>query len=296
MVPFAGSGHRSVRLGDGPDRAVVVHGFFGSPADTRAIGESLAGHGWRVSMPLLPGFGSEYASLAQTSLSAWRSALTAELRREWRAARATGGRLVVIGFSLGAALTLSSIAEDGVDVDGMVLLAPFTRFADRRARFLPILRYLLRHVRPYAAADFADPVVRDQIARKIGVVDVDDPIVQGRIRRDVTVPVRALEELRRAGCHALRMAPKVHGVRCLVIQGDRDPTVLPHTTMTLVERLGETPEAVWLRGADHRFVLRGRPGHLEALAAIAEFSATVRDGVTPHRRPLGMLDDLRRTP
>ena len=295
MTPFADPIHRPHRLGDGPDRAVVLHGFPGTPAETRAIGESLAGHGWRVNLPLLPGFGAEYARLGRMSWRVWRAAVTAELRREWRAARATGGRLLVVGYSMGAALALCSVADDGVDVDGLVLFAPFTRFADPRARFLPLARYVVRHVRPYAGVDFADPVVREQIARKVGTLDLDDPIVQERLRRDVTLPVRSLEELRRVGAQALRAAASLRGVRAMVVQGQRDPTVLPRSTRALVDRMRETPETVWLPGADHLFVLRGQPGHDEALMALARFAAVLRDDVNPTRRTPSPRVDARRS-
>jgi carboxylesterase len=295
MTPFADPIHQPVRLGDGPDRAVVVHGFPGTPAEVRSVGESLSGRGWRVDLPLLPGFGRDYARLGRTSWQAWRAAVTAELRREWRAARSTGGKLLVVGFSMGGALALCSVAEDGVDVDGLVLLAPFTRFGDPRARLLPLARHLVRTLRPLAGADFGDADVREQIERALGAVDVDDPSVQRRLRREVTVPVRALDELRRVGLHALQVAPALCGVRTMVIQGRRDTTVLPDLTRALVDRLGDTPETVWLTDADHRFVLPGRPGHQDALAAIARFSAVVRDDVIPSRRPRRRDVGVRRT-
>lgn len=276
MTPFREPIHRPARLGDGPDRAVVIHGFAGSPADTRPMGESLAGRGWRVHLPLLPGFGHEYDTLAGTTWRDWRAAVAAELRAAGREARRRGGRLVAIGFSMGGALVLSSLTDEGVDVDGVVLVAPFTRFVDRRALFLPLARFVVKHLRPYAAADFSCPDVRDHVLRKVGSVDLDDPEVQRNLRRQVTVPVRALDELRRAGRHALRAACTVEGLPVLVIQGGRDTTVAPATTRSLVERFPTPPETVWLPQADHRLVLPGRPGHDEMLTAIAHFAATLR--------------------
>jgi pimeloyl-ACP methyl ester carboxylesterase len=294
MTPFSQPVHQPARLGDGPDRAVVVHGFPGTPAETRAVGESLAGRGWRVFLPCLPGFGRDYPNLERTSWSAWQAATTDVLRSECRKARASGGRFLAVGFSVGGALSLCSVVEDGVEVDGLVLLAPFTRFDHPLAGLLPIVKHVVRRYRPYAKADLDDPAVREGITRKIGDVDLDDPEVRERLRRDVSVPVCSLDDVRRLGRHALRVAPALRGVRTLVVQGRRDPTVLPHTTDELVARLGEVPQAVWIEDADHLFVLAGRPGHGVALSALARFSESVRRGVkAPRHRGEGRVDARR---
>jgi carboxylesterase len=275
MTPFGDDIHRPARLGDGPDRAVVIHGFGGSPADARAIGESLAGRGWRVHLPALPGFARDFDNLGRTSSSTWREAVARELRSAARAARLRGARVLAIGFSMGGTLVLSSLADEA-DIDGAVLIAPFTRFADPRAALLPVARMIVRHYRPYATADFRRPHVRDHVRRKIGSIDLDDPLVRSRLRREVCVPLRALDELRRLGRRAWSVAPCVPRVPLLVVQGERDRTVLAAHTRGLVARLPTAPETAYLPDADHHLVLAGRPGHEETLTAIAHFAATVR--------------------
>jgi esterase/lipase len=295
MTPFSGAHHQPCRLGDGPDRAVLVHGFPGTPAETRAIGECLAGRGWRVYLPCLPGFGGDYPNLGRTPSDAWRAATTEILRAERSKARAAGGRFLAIGFSAGGALALCSVAEEGVEPDGLVLLAPFTRFAHPLAGLLPLARLVVRRYRPYAGVDFDDEGVRESVTRKIGGLDLDDEGVRERLRRDVTLPVSSLDELRRLGRRALRVAPALRRVQTLVVQGRRDPTVLPRSTDELVERLGVAPQTLFLEDADHLFVLSGRPGHDAALDAIASFAERIRRSLTTRPRSGERCADARRS-
>jgi pimeloyl-ACP methyl ester carboxylesterase len=294
VKPFADPVHDAARFGDGPDRVVAVHGFAGTPAETRAVGECLAGRGWHVTLPLLPGFGRDFAALHRTRAGTWRDAVTAHLREARRKADATGGRVLAIGFSMGAAVTLCSLVRDRASVDGLVLLAPFTRFSDPRSRLLPLARYVLPTVRPYGSVDLDDPDVRESIVRKFGPVDLDDAEVRRRLRRDVTLPMCALDELRRVGRNALRSAPRLRHVPTLVVQGERDPTATAGATRALVARLGTPARTVWLGDGDHLFVLRGRPGHEQALLAIARFAEELREGVTLPRPWLGRGVDARR--
>jgi carboxylesterase len=266
MQPFPGLEHQPFTEGDGPATAVLVHGFPGTPAEVRPLAAALVAIGWRVRGPLLPGFGPDWGTLRERRWTEWRDAVASELAT----AATSGGPVMAIGFSMGGALTLAAL-ETGAPADGAVLIAPFTRFGDRRAMLLPLLRRVLGDVRPYERADLDDPSLRRELSEKLGDVDLDDPATRDRVRKEVLVPTAALDELRRAGLHAWQVALRLPARPTLVVQGLRDTTVTPATTVALLRRLRGAPRRLMLDGADHRLLSPGAPGHDELLRALQRF-------------------------
>ena len=51
----------------GPNGALVLHGFTGSPRSMRGLAEALAGAGFGVELPLLPGHGTSVDDMLTTS-------------------------------------------------------------------------------------------------------------------------------------------------------------------------------------------------------------------------------------
>lgn len=195
--------HQDFWLGEGPRRALLVHGFPGTPAELRALGGWLAARGFRVHAPLLPGFGADIPNLGKTRRAAWLGAA----RRAWEALReGQGAQTVLLGFSMGGALALQ-VAARGAPPDKLVLLAPFWRLRDPRARWLPALQYAVRELRPFENTDFSASTVRAQFARLEPSLDLDDPAVQEALRTQVALPTSALVELQRLGAEAYRAAP-----------------------------------------------------------------------------------------
>ncbi|QRN79289.1 MAG: alpha/beta fold hydrolase, partial [Nocardiopsis sp. BM-2018] len=256
MEAFPGPEHQPYETGAGPATAVVVHGFPGTPAEVRPVALALAAIGWRVRAPLLPGFGAQWSTLGERRWSEWRAAVA----REAAVAAERGGPVLLVGFSMGAALVLAALADEDATADGVVLIAPFTYLPDRRAFALPLVKRFVREFRPYAGVDFGDPHVRSEVLGKVGDADLDDPAVRERLRTEVTIPTSAVDEVRRVGRHAYRVAPSLPRRPTLVVQGQRDTTVLPRTTVDLLRRLPGAPLRLFLPDADHRVVLPGRPG------------------------------------
>ncbi len=57
LALFQGEEHQPFHWVAGPPAALLVHGFPGTPAELRPLGQALYEAGWTVSAPLLPGFG-----------------------------------------------------------------------------------------------------------------------------------------------------------------------------------------------------------------------------------------------
>ena len=64
-----GPEHETFTLPGGRPAALLLHGFLGTPAEMRGLGEALHEQGWTVYAPLLPGFGSDIETLTDAALA-----------------------------------------------------------------------------------------------------------------------------------------------------------------------------------------------------------------------------------
>lgn len=250
-------------LGAGRVGALLIHGFPGTPADVRPLGERLAQAGFSAYGPLLPGLGREIARLGTMTRYDWLEAV--------RAARQdlheNHDQVVLIGFSMGGAIAMHLAAED--PPDALVLLAPFWRLGGWQFRLLPVLKRLMPTVAPFEKADFADPAVRRQLEAIAPGIDLDDPETQQALRRDVRLPLSVINEVRLLGESAARQTPRLDAPT-LVLQGRQDATVKVGYTRRLVQRL--PGEVVYHEfDGDHGFVRRLGESDVPETAAILRF-------------------------
>ncbi|MEU3598154.1 alpha/beta fold hydrolase [Streptomyces sp. NPDC006798] len=140
---------------DGGDIGVLLcHGFTGSPHSLRPWAEHLAGHGFTVSVPLLPGHGTRWQDMQHTGWQDWY----AEVDRALRDLTDRCSRVFVFGLSMGGALTLRLAARHGSAISGIVLVNPLNRLHGLAPRLLPVLRHLVPSS-PGIASDIAKPGV-----------------------------------------------------------------------------------------------------------------------------------------
>ncbi|WP_299164964.1 carboxylesterase [uncultured Arthrobacter sp.] len=119
---------------------VLSHGFTGSPASVIGWARHLAEQGFAVRLPLLAGHGTTWQELAGTPWQRWYEGVETayqELTRETDA-------VVVAGLSMGGALALRLAALE--QVAGVVVVNPGLTIADPRARYVAVLKYLLKSV------------------------------------------------------------------------------------------------------------------------------------------------------
>lgn len=227
---FADPDYRPFAFGEGPDRALLIPGFMGTPKEMRPLGRALAEAGLAARGIQLPGFGPEMDRLKSVRARDWlRSAGTA-----WDEVRTGAEQTTLVGFSMGGAIAL--ILSAWRPPDRLILLAPHWRFADRRALALPVAKHIVRAIRPFEKADFANPGVRQALVELVGDADLDDPAVQTRLRHETALPTATLDELRRVSTAGGNAARRVT-VPTLVLQGRDDRTVLPGDTRRLALRL-----------------------------------------------------------
>lgn len=252
---FAAEEHRSFAFppsGQVAGAALMLHGFTGTPRELRALGLALAEAGIAARGPLLPGFGEQIGRLNQTRAADW----LATARAAWAEAAAGVGPAVLVGFSMGGALALHLAATSPRPPDRLILLAPLWRFADPRARFLPVIKHVVRGISPFAEADLQDPAVREVLLWMDPTLDLDDPATVARLRRQTRIATPVLDSLRAMSLAAGRLAPRV---RCptLVLQGRQDTIVLPRHTRGLLARLGG-PVTYHELPVDHVLVFENR--------------------------------------
>ncbi|MFM7068703.1 MAG: TIGR03619 family F420-dependent LLM class oxidoreductase, partial [Actinomycetes bacterium] len=107
---------------------IVLHGHHGDPADARRWGRALAPPGWEVVAPGAPrdasGGRSWFESGPRGASGADLAAAIARLADTTTRIRSRGQRVVVAGFSQGAALAVIALRA-GLSVDGVVAIRPF---------------------------------------------------------------------------------------------------------------------------------------------------------------------------
>ncbi|MZE77946.1 alpha/beta hydrolase [Streptomyces xinghaiensis] len=133
---------------EGGDIGVLLcHGFTGSPQSMRPWADFLAGHGYTVSLPLLPGHGTRWQDMQLTGWQDWY----AEVDRGLRGLTARCRQVFVCGLSMGGALALRLAAKHGDEISGIVVVNPVNRVHGLSAYALPVARHLVRTTKGLAS-------------------------------------------------------------------------------------------------------------------------------------------------
>lgn len=211
--------------------ALLLHGFTGSPADMRAMAELIYGRGIDAHVIRLPGMAAEIERLNDMTAAIWRQAAL----KQWATIRRRYERSILIGYSMGGALALHAGAAYPPDL--LVLVAPLVRMSPRIAEALPVVKRVVRRVRPFASLQWDDPRVHDWFHCALPAVDTADPSIQAFLRNDAVIATAVLDELRQLAHDALRRARAVTAP-AVVVQGVADRIVLPRHSRLLAGRMG----------------------------------------------------------
>ncbi|MBU6243181.1 MAG: alpha/beta fold hydrolase [Acidobacteria bacterium] len=139
-------------LSGGKIGVLVIHGFGGSPVSVRPWAESFNNFGYTVSVPRLPGHGTNWQDLNLTTSADW----FAEVEKSFAQLRSKTERVFLAGFSNGGALALRLSQIHGAEIEGLILLNPIIH--DRRffMKFLPVM-HLLKPSLKSGPSDIAKP-------------------------------------------------------------------------------------------------------------------------------------------
>jgi carboxylesterase len=214
--------------GHGPNAGIgvaICHGFTGSPLSVLPWAEHLASQGYAVTVPLLPGHGTDWRQLARTRWSDWyRSFEDAYLELEGRT-----GTCFVAGLSMGGAIALLTASRH--NVAGVSVVNPGLSFYDRRVRVIGLLKYFQRTTLPIEEEQATAAVTND-----------------GDYSR---TPLAAVHELKKLFGAAARGLPRVTApVR---VFKSRTDAVVPPTSLAMLRRAlgGHLVEVVDLHASGH---------------------------------------------
>jgi carboxylesterase len=217
-------GAAAFRFGSGSTGGLLLHGFTGSPASLRPLGEHLAANGIVVACPRLPGHGTDdWNDLSGSTAAGWLAAAEEAL-----AGLSGCDGVVVVGLSMGGALALQLAAVKPDAFRGVVLINPYVR--DPRLAAAPVARLFVRSVKG----------IGNDIHRP-----GQDEVCNERI------PMRTLAEANRLLRSARAALPQLR-LPLLVFSSPQDHTVDPGNSRLVMERAGsESRELIGLPSSYH---------------------------------------------
>jgi carboxylesterase len=225
----------------GPNGALVVHGFTGSPQSMRGLAEAFAAAGFTVELPRLPGHGTSVDDMATFTFADWADAV--EHAYEELAGRCD--LVVVAGLSMGAAL-VTWLTIRHPEIAGLVVINGTLAPLDPNIR------------------EGLDQMVAQGVARIPGPGnDIADPS-QTELAYAETPTAQLLSLL--DAIDALQDdLPRIH-CPALVISSDQDHVVQPSASDSFAERLGGPVERMRLAKSFHVATLDYERADIEARA------------------------------
>jgi len=133
------SGNEEFFFQGGKQGVVLVHGYTGAPGEMRLLGEYLHQQGLTVLGVRLAGHGTTPQDLNKTKWQDWYKAVSDGVYR----LQAGCDRVSIVGLSMGGLLTIKAAAE--LPVAKAAILAAPIYVCDRRAPYLPLLRFFIRY-------------------------------------------------------------------------------------------------------------------------------------------------------
>jgi len=211
---------------------LLIHGFTGSPAEVRPMGQYLASQGYTVLGPLLPGHGTIWQDLARRKWHEWTEAV----EQAYQNLRGRCDKVFVCGGSMGGLLALY-LAEHHPEIAGIIPMAPALFAADWRAGLAWLAKYLIKF-KPY------DPV-RDGD-------DLTDPEARQRyLWSYMGTPVAAAEQLVLLQRVVRRNLHQVTAP-ALIFQGTRDQAIKPMSAAYAFDHISsKDKELIWLNNSGH---------------------------------------------
>ncbi len=220
----------------GPVGALLIHGFGGSAAETRPMGEYLAARGLTVRCPLLAGHGTTSDDLIGIRWQEWTDGVESELQD----LKSCCETIFVGGLSMGSLLTLW-LGAKYPDIAGLLVMAPAVKV---KSWFFPLtlgLRYLLKYPPPGLMEEEA----------------LGDPEAIHRIWCYDNLPLWGAAEVyllqRRVNRALARIGQPIH-----IFQGRLDNWLSPQAAQLVYDGVASTDKTlVWLEHSGHNVLADG---------------------------------------
>jgi len=228
---------------------LLVHGFTGTPREMRMLGAYLAKQEYTVIGVRLNGHATKIEDIIRTRWQDWLLSVEDGLHL----LRSCTERQVIVGLSMGGALSLIAAAK--YPVDGVVGISTPGSFAsDWRAKFLPILKHIIPGIAK-GAPDWHDKE-------------------QGKHHFSYSYyPTKSIPDFIAVLTEMRSQVPNIT-VPTLLMQSTGDNTI-PADSMDMIYGLltTENKQKVWFHNSNHMIIME--PDRFEAFAQIQAFIKSI---------------------
>lgn len=216
---------------------LLVHGLLSSPAELEAFGRKVHAEGHKVMGVRLAGHATSPWDLHKRRWEQWLQSV----QRGYRILSLYCDRIIVLGFSTGAALSLILAAGKPEKLAGVISVAAPYQLQNRHVAFAPLLHGVNVVMDKFSASASGSLFRRNE---------TQFPDINYR-----SIPISALHELLEA---IAAMKKRLAEVECpvVIIQGDEDTVVKPESATHILEGLDNSPakELHWIAGGAHGLI------------------------------------------
>ena len=130
---------------------LLIHGFTGSPAEMRLVGDYLNERDLTISAPLLPGHGTTVEAMNRCRWQDW----TGHAEQAYEELTSRCERVFVGGLSMGSLIAIDLAAQH--QPDGAILYSPALQVASPLIHLAPLFKYVVHKVAKSGQSDMTDP-------------------------------------------------------------------------------------------------------------------------------------------
>lgn len=215
--------------GNNSKGVLLIHGYTGTPAEMRLLGEHLQQEGYTVLGVRLPGHGTVPQELNETNWQDWYS----EAERGFYRLQQCCREVMVAGLSMGGLLAMVVAAK--LLVTKAVFMAAPIYVQDWRAPLLPFLKYFIHYLRKkkrnYFTAEKYNLAYNVMPVKPLSSLFALTELCKQKLLPQITIP-------------------------CLIMQSTVEHTVKPSSAAYIYEHLGsQCKELVWYRSSGHILTL-----------------------------------------
>mgnify|MGYP002630135439 CR=1 FL=1 len=225
---------------------LLVHGFLSSPSELSDFAQTLAGPDVTILGVRLAGHGTSPWDLKQRT---WRDWLNS-VRRSHRILSAFCDNIIIIGFSMGGALSLRFAAEHPDKLVGVASVSAPIAYRNRKMAFVPLVHGINKLASWLPSFEGIMPFQENES---------EHPDINYR-----NIPTQGLYQMQKLTNELQDHLPDID-VPTMVIQGNADPVVEPESGRIIYNELVITDKSLHWIPSDRHGILNEDIGETQSL-------------------------------